>query len=141
MIIDNQKQFSRFHMLIDILVISFSYVLAWAIRFVGPFANTAVRAKSFRDFMLLLLLIIPGYLLLYQAFSLYTPLRMQGRRLVLSNVIQANTLGLLIIIAILYVIEEHDYSRLTFFIFYVINVILECGFCVLYFTESAEKRL
>ena len=28
--------------------------------------------------------------------------------LVLSNVIQANTLGLLIIIAILYVIEEHD---------------------------------
>ena len=142
MIIDNQKQFSRFHMLIDILVISFSYVLAWAIRFVGPFANTAVRAKSFRDFMLLLLLIIPGYLLLYQAFSLYTPLRMQGRRLVLSNVIQANTLGLLIIIAILYVIEEHDYSRLTFFIFYVINVILECGFrmTVFYILRNLRKK-
>ena len=129
-------------MLIDILVISFSYVLAWAIRFVGPFANTAVRAKSFRDFMLLLLLIIPGYLLLYQAFSLYTPLRMQGRRLVLSNVIQANTLGLLIIIAILYVIEEHDYSRLTFFIFYVINVILECGFrmTVFYILRNLRKK-
>lgn len=142
MIIDNQKQFSRFHMLIDILVISFSYVLAWAIRFVGPFASTAVRAKSFRDFMLLLLLIIPGYLLLYQAFSLYTPLRMQGRRLVLSNVIQANTLGLLIIIAILYVIEEHDYSRLTFFIFYVINVILECGFrmTVFYILRNLRKK-
>ncbi len=142
MIIDNQKQFSRFHMLIDILVISFSYVLAWAIRFVGPFANTAVRAKSFRDFMLLLLLIIPGYLLLYQAFSLYTPLRMQGRRLVLSNVIQANTLGLLIIIAVLYVIEEHDYSRLTFFIFYVINVILECGFrmTVFYILRNLRKK-
>ena len=142
MIIDNQKQFSRFHMLIDILVISFSYVLAWAIRFVGPFANTAVRAKSFRDFMLLLLLIIPGYLLLYQAFSLYTPLRMQGRRLVLSNVIRANTLGLLIIIAVLYVIEEHDYSRLTFFIFYVINVILECGFrmTVFYILRNLRKK-
>ncbi len=142
MIIDNQKQFSRFHMLIDVLVISFSYVLAWAIRFIGPFAGTAVRAKSFRDFMLLLLLIIPGYLLLYQAFSLYTPLRMQGRRLVLANILKANTLGLLTIIAVLYVIEEHDYSRLTFFIFYVINVILECGFrmTVFYILRNLRKK-
>ena len=85
MIKDNQKNFSRLHMLIDIFVITISYVCAWVIRFIGPFADTAVRAKSFQEYMLLLAFILPGYLILYQAFSLYEPLRMQGRRLVLSK--------------------------------------------------------
>ena len=64
MIIDNDKQFSRFYMLVDILVITFSYVAAWALRFIGPFAYSAVRSKTFRDFLFLLVFIIPGYLLL-----------------------------------------------------------------------------
>lgn len=140
MIIDNQKNFSRLHVLIDIIVITFSYVCAWTIRFVGPFASTAVRSKSFQEFMLLLLLIVPEYLLLYQAFDLYTPLRMQGRRLVLSNVIKANTLGLLSIIAVLYIIDEHDYSRLTFFIFYFVNIVLEWGMRMLIFYILRDMR-
>jgi Undecaprenyl-phosphate glucose phosphotransferase len=126
--------------LIDIIVITFSYVCAWTIRFVGPFASTAVRSKSFQEFMLLLLLIVPEYLLLYQAFDLYTPLRMQGRRLVLSNVIKANTLGLLSIIAVLYIIDEHDYSRLTFFIFYFVNIVLEWGMRMLIFYILRDMR-
>ena len=140
MIIDNQKNFSRLHVLIDVIVISFSYICAWALRFVGPFAASAVRSKSFQDFMILLLFIVPGYLLLYQAFDLYTPLRMQGRRLVLSNVIKANTLGLLVIIAVLYVIDENDYSRLTFFIFYFINIALEWGIRMLVFYILRDMR-
>ena len=72
-------------MLIDALVISGSYLCAWALRFVGPFAGSAVRTLSFQQYMLLLIFIVPGYLLLYHAFTLYTPMRMQGRRLVLAK--------------------------------------------------------
>lgn len=140
MIIDNQKNFSRLHVLIDVIVILFSYICAWALRFVGPFASSAVRSKSFQDFMVLLIFIVPGYLLLYQAFDLYTPLRMQGRRLVLSNVIKANTLGLLVIITVLYVIDEYDYSRLTFLIFYFINIALEWGIRMLIFYILRDMR-
>ena len=32
---DNQKNFSRLHMLIDVFVIAASYALAWLIRFQG----------------------------------------------------------------------------------------------------------
>ena len=133
MIIDNQKHFSRLHILIDILVIIFSYILAWVIRFIGPFADSAVVTKSLQDFMFLLLFIVPGYLLLYDAFELYAPMRMQGRRLMLSNVIKANTLGLLIILAVLYLLGEKHYSRLTFYIFYFVNIILEWGVRLLIF--------
>ena len=90
--------------------------------------------------MFLLVFILPGYLLLYQAFSMYTPLRMQGRRLVLSNVIKANTLGVLIIIAVLYIIDENNYSRLTFFIFYFINTLLEWGVRMLIFYIQRDMR-
>ena len=84
-------------MLIDTIVLVLSYFLAWLIRFVGPMAATAVRTRSFQQYMMMLILIIPVYLLLYQAFTLYTPMRMQGRRLVLANIIKANSLGLLIL--------------------------------------------
>lgn len=136
MIKDNQKNFSRLHVAIDILVISFSYICAWAIRFVGPLSKTATISKTFEEYMLLLLMIVPGFLLLYHAFTLYEPLRMQGRRLVLANIIKANTLGILIIMFGLYYVDEGDYSRVTFIIFYFINICLEWGvrmfiFCIL----------
>ena len=81
-------------MLIDAVIIAVCYVLAWMIRFIGPFAYSAVRALTFEQYMFALVFIIPGYLLLYQAFTLYEPLHMQGRRLVLANIIKANILGL-----------------------------------------------
>lgn len=127
-------------MLIDIFVITISYVCAWVIRFIGPFADTAVRAKSLQEYMLLLIFILPGYLILYQAFSLYEPLRMQGRRLVLSSVIKANTLGLLLIIFALYMVGEEHYSRLTFYIFYFVNICLEWGVRMMIFCLLRDMR-
>ena len=96
MIKDNQKNFSRLHVVIDACVITLSYMFAWALRFIGPFAANAVRARSFQQYMSALVFILPAYILLYHAFSLYEPMRMQGRRLVLSNIVKANSLGILI---------------------------------------------
>ena len=127
MIQDNQKNFNRLQMLIDTVVIAVAYIAAWMIRFIGPFADSAVRALAFEQYMFALIFIIPGYLLLYQAFTLYEPLHMQGRRLVLANIIKANVLGLLLVVFSLYMIGEPDFSRLTAYIFCVINIFMEWG--------------
>ncbi|MBQ0001369.1 MAG: undecaprenyl-phosphate glucose phosphotransferase [Clostridiales bacterium] len=124
---DNQREFSRLQMLIDILLIVVSYLLAWWLRFAGPFAHTAVRARSFEQYMFALVFIIPVYLILYYAFRLFEPLRLQGRRLILSNVLKADTLGLLLIMFALYMINESDFSRLMIYFFYALNVALEWG--------------
>lgn len=121
MIKDNQKNFTRLQVAIDACVIALSYVAAWTIRFVG-FSTTATRARSFSQYMALLLFIVPIYLLLYHAFTLYEPMRMQGRRLVLSNIVKANSLGILVTTFLLYMIEEGDISRSTLYMFY--------GFCI-----------
>ena len=127
-------------MLVDTIVLVISYFLAWMIRFVGPMAATAVRTRSFQQYMIMLILIIPVYLLLYQAFTLYTPMRMQGRRLVLANIIKANSLGLLILMFTFYMVNEGDYSRSTYIMFYVINIILQWCTRMLIFTLLRDMR-
>lgn len=109
-------------MLIDTLVIAVSYLGAWVIRFLGPFES--YRTLSFEQYMFVLVFLIPGYLLLYQAFTLYTPSRMQGRRLVLANIIKANTLGLLITLFTFYLLKIQHLARGVFFIFYALNICL-----------------
>ena len=77
-----------------------------------------------------LIFIVPLYLLLYYAFNLYTPKRAQGRRLELSNIIMANTVGILIVFAgfflvLSYTEEAKNFSRSMFAYFYIFNIVLE----------------
>lgn len=140
MIQDNQKNFSRLQMLIDVIVLAVSYISAWFLRFMGPFAYSAEQGLSFEQYMLALIFIIPGYLLLYQAFTLYKPLHMQGRRLMLANIIKANVLGMLIFVFLLYMLKESDFSRLTVYIFCVVNILLEWGVRMLIFAVLRDMR-
>lgn len=54
---DNQKNFSRLHMLIDVFVIAASYALAWLIRFQGIFEHSAVQSKTVQEYMFMLILL------------------------------------------------------------------------------------
>lgn len=137
---DNQKNFSRLQMLIDAIIIAVSYIAAWMIRFIGPLAYSAVFTLSFEQYMFALIFIVPGYLLLYQAFTLYEPMHMQGRRLMLANIIKANVLGMLLIIFALYMLEESNFSRLVIYIFCAVNVTLEWGVRLLIFAFLRDMR-
>lgn len=127
-------------MLIDVIVLAVSYISAWFLRFMGPFAYSAEQGLSFEQYMLALIFIIPGYLLLYQVFTLYEPLHMQGRRLMLANIIKANVLGMLIFVFLLYMLKESDFSRLTVYIFCVVNILLEWGVRMLIFAVLRDMR-
>ena len=124
---DNQKYFNRFHVVMDACITTVSYLLAYYIRLesgIFPITEETERLST-AVYMFPLLLIVPAYLFLYTAFRLYTPKRVQGRRLEFSNIIKANTIGLSIFIVILYLIELPDFSRWMIAIFYAINIILE----------------
>lgn len=140
MLVDNEKNFSPVNMLVDAAAVGVSYLLAWLMRFVGPFSGTAVRARSFEQYMMWLVFIIPLYLLLYQAFTLYTPMRMQGRRLLLANIIKANSLGLLIIMFTFYMIDEGEFSRSTYIMFYLFNIVLQWGSRMLMYAFLKNMR-
>lgn len=125
MIKENQKHFNRLQVAIDAFVIAVSYFMAWFLKFHLPFLSDGRGRLPFRIYMSALLLIVPGYLLLYYACSLYTPKRVQGRRLEFSNIWKANTIGMFLLLAVLYMIKLMDFSRHVIFIFYVVNICME----------------
>ena len=114
-------------MAIDAAVICLSYVLAYIFKFVILLDPPGL---SFSQYCVALLFIVPLFLILYLAFNLYTSKRVQGRRLEGGNIIKANALGILIIMAAFFLLREYngyasDYARSLLFYFGTINVLLE----------------
>ena len=123
MIQDNQKHFNRLHVVIDGLIIAVSYILAWYIQ-IHLIVKDRAGTLPVQIYMLALVFVIPGFLLLYYGFNLYTPKRVQGRRLEASNIFCANAVGVLLIMFVLYMVNEPDFSRPLIFIFAGINYVL-----------------
>lgn len=139
MIKDNQQNFNRLHVVIDSLVTAGAYVGAWWLKFESGFLSVEEGVLPFSAYMGALIVIIPVYIMLYYAFNLYTPKRVQGRRLEGWNVFKANTVGIVILFSILFLLDsavmEHssgrpfnaagDFSREMLIYFYLLNMILD----------------
>lgn len=122
---DNQKLLNRLHVVLDGIVIVFSYISAWYLRFKSGIFQLDPWFFSLKEYAKILVAIVPVYLLLYFLFQLYTPKRVQGRRLEAWNIIQANGIGLLLFILGLYLLKYSDISRTMIFIFFCVNVFVE----------------
>lgn len=72
--------------------------------------------------MKLLVYILPGFLLLYYMYKLYEPKRVLGRRLEAWRILQANGIGVMVLIVVLYVTKQIDVSRRMLAVFAVLNV-------------------
>ena len=140
MIKENQKHFNRLQVLIDAFVLLFSYVAAWGIKF--QIISSDDGALSLRTYMIALPITVLVYLGLYYLFSLYTPKRVQGRRLELWNIVKANTVGIALFLGVLYLIKMMHFSREMLFIFYVINICLEAiaRNLIRYFLRSMRRK-
>ena len=121
MIKDNQRYFNRLHVVIDAVVICIAYVLAWIYKFL---ILKDQRGLTLAQYCVALIGIIP------LACNLYTSKRVQGRRLEGGNIVKANTIGILIVMAAFFPLRDviepiKYYSRWMLAYFYVINIVLE----------------
>lgn len=126
MIKDNQKYFNRLHLLVDAVVVAISYLLAWYIKFATAFADTipGQGALDMKTYFNALYFLVPGYILLYYIFNMYTPKRATRRKYEIMAIVQANTVGVVLLIVVLYMIEQMHFSRVMLGIFYVLNITL-----------------
>lgn len=123
MIKDNQKYFNRIQVVLDGIVIIVSYLIAWYGMMVSA-DRGEIGVLPAEIYMMALLFIVPFFLLLYYACNLYTPKRVQGRRLEGSNIVKANALGGLSFMAVLYLLHQGDVSRWLVGVFLILNVTL-----------------
>ncbi|MDD6614583.1 MAG: undecaprenyl-phosphate glucose phosphotransferase [Lachnospiraceae bacterium] len=123
MIKDNEKYFNRLQLVLDTAAIIISYIVAWYL-IPGGKRSEEIGVLPTQIYMMALIFIVPFFLLLYSACNLYTSKRIQGRRLEGGKIIQANLIGGLTFMAVLYVIRQEHISRPMIVLFLCLNVVL-----------------
>ena len=123
MIKDNQKIFNRLLVLIDAVVTAVSLILAYLVKFYIFRDGPGIGVLPLSEYVMLLSFIVPIYLFLYYACSVYAPKRTVRRRYEIYGIVQANTIGIVFLIVILYmIIKEIDFSRSVMGLFYFFNI-------------------
>ena len=130
MIKDNQKYFNGLHVLLDALAIAGSYILAWYLKFEGPFVTEGAGALAMSFYMSALYFLVPGYLILYYWFKLYTPKRSQTLEKEIIDIVKVNSVGVAFFLMAItaFKIGNGNFSRVMLFLFYVINIIITLVF-------------
>ena len=131
MIKDNQIFFNRMHIVLDGLVVAVSFLLAWAIKFLTPLAESTpgVTALSAETYFRTLYFIVPGYLILYGIYNLYSSKRSSRIRVEVAGIFKANTVGIGLVMISFFMLSTSvdgvvDFSRTLILLFYIINMIL-----------------
>ena len=144
MIKDNQTLFNRIHLLIDALITACSYMLAWYLKFVAPWVekDPTVGVLSMGRYFFMLWYVVPLYIALYYFFNMYKPKRTLRNRYEIFNILKANVVGVILLIVILYMIDESDISRIMLFWFFAINIVLTTLFrsLVRYFLHFFRQK-
>ena len=132
MIKDNQQYFNRLHVVVDAFVIAGSYILAWYLYIGSSLKNTGpeVGVLDMKVYFSALYFVVPGYLILYYWFKLYSPKRVQRSETEILNVCKANIVGVTIFLAVLFMVNNtvdsfqiHDFSRGMVGVFCVLNTV------------------
>lgn len=122
MIKSNQDTLNKLHVVLDAVVLVVAYTIAYVIQFV--IMKKTLAPFHMQDYFAAMLPIAILFLILYGCCQLYYPKRVMGRRLEAGNIIKANTIGILLITLVLYLVKENNFSRLFLFYFVLLNSIL-----------------
>ena len=119
MIKDNQKYFNRLQVLLDAAIVVISYILAWFIKF--RIFDAQGGALSRGEYFRVLYIVVPGYLILYSMFHLYTSKRDTKSRYEISGILMANAVGIGCFMIVQYLLKQMHFSREMLLIFAVCN--------------------
>ena len=142
MIKDNQKYFNGLHVLLDALAIAGSYILAWYLKFEGPFVTEGAGALSMDFYFKALYFLVPGYLILYYWFKLYTPKRIHTLEREMLDIIKVNSVGVAFFLMAItaFKLGDGNFSRVLIFLFFIINIVITLGFRIVLRTSLRYFR-
>jgi len=104
-------------LLADVLLVGAAWVAAYYVRFYLPGLPEPPEIPDFRQYALLLPVILPLWPWLFRARGLYEPQRAKAAAGEAARVLWATTLGVLLLVSIGFFARSYDYSRLVILIF------------------------
>ncbi len=130
MIKNNQKYLNGLHVVIDAVIITGSYILAWWLKFETPVGN--VKPGDFylprETYFSAIPYIVVAYLIIYRFCRLYTAKRGSGPGGELLRITEANVFGAIGMTSVLFVIWQQHFSRSMIAMFVCLNITLTAIF-------------
>ncbi|SFC78158.1 undecaprenyl-phosphate glucose phosphotransferase [Butyrivibrio sp. YAB3001] len=125
MIKDNQQHLNRVHVVVDGLFVVGSYMLSYYIKFESFLGDRNPAGHlSMETYFSALYFLVPAYLFLYYLVNLYTSRRALKLWDEFVDISQANVMGGLGFIVVLFMLKQNDFSRTMIAIFAVLNTTL-----------------
>ncbi len=119
------------HIVLDGMVTAVSFLIAWALKFLTPLAESTpgVTALSAETYFRTLYFIVPGYLILYAVYDLYSSKRSSRIRSEVAGIVKANTVGIGLVMISFFLLSTSvdgmvDFSRTFILLFYIVNTAL-----------------
>ncbi|MTI53331.1 undecaprenyl-phosphate glucose phosphotransferase [Geosporobacter ferrireducens] len=122
MIKSHQRLLNSILVVIDAFVICMALVAAWYIRFQTNLLGAGEDLLGFNAYIWPLLFIVPLYLLIYNGVGMYVPQRIKKIDDEIYLIIKSNIIGLLILIALLFIIKQINFSRYVLLLFCGFNI-------------------
>ena len=141
MIKENQRLLNIVLVLVDVLVIVVSVVSSFWLRFNTTLFGPIGGHLSIQSYIIFLVFaVIPTYLILYFAFGLYKPRRTYKNIFSeATQIIKVNILAFIVLVAILFIINQPNFSRIMLFLLAIIATFL--GIIERFVVRSFLKRI
>ena len=110
----------------DLLVVSFSWVASYWLRFYSDLFEVEKGIPPFIDYLKLLLFVWLIWAFVFRKFGLYKPMRGVSRVREIWKLVRANAFSVLLLLAATFLFREKaiPFSRLVFFIFLLVSTVL-----------------
>ena len=119
----HSKFFESLLLIIDWFVLSISWILSFYLRMYSGIIPVYAKIPPFKIYLTLLILIIPLWGVVFKLFGLYRPRRVSTRLSEIVDISKASTFAILILISTTFLFRQYEFSRLTFFYFWFINIV------------------
>ena len=119
----HSKFFESVLLLMDWATLSVSWVLSYYLRFYSGVIPVYKGIPPFKIYLTLLIFMIPLWSVVFKTFGLYRPRRVSTRFSEVIDIGKASTFAILIFISLTFLFRQYEFSRLTFFYFWFINIV------------------
>ena len=119
----HSKFFESLLLIIDLFVLSISWMLSYYLRMYSGIIPVYTKIPPFKIYLTLLIFMIPLWSIVFRIFGLYRPRRVSSRMSEVVDIGKASTFAILIFISLTFLFRQYEFSRLTFFYFWFINIV------------------
>ncbi|MDO8142612.1 MAG: undecaprenyl-phosphate glucose phosphotransferase [Candidatus Brocadiales bacterium] len=119
----HSKFFESVLLLMDWATLSVSWVLSYYLRFYSGVIPVYKGIPPFKIYLTLLIFMIPLWSVVFKTFGLYRPRRVSTRLSEVIDIGKASTFAILIFISLTFLFRQYEFSRVTFFYFWFINIV------------------